>query len=100
MTKQSRQYYVYFITNKTDSTIYVGVTNDLVRRIYEHKNKLLEGFSSRYNLCKLVYFEVYDSIEEAIKREKQIKAGSRQIKNELVNKSNLQWRDLYEEICK
>ena len=72
------QYYVYILSNKTDSTIYVGVTNDLIRRIYEHKNKLIDGFTKRYNVDKLVYFEVFDSIEEAIKREKQLKAGSRQ----------------------
>lgn len=100
MTKQSRQYYVYFITNKTDSTIYVGVTNDIVRRVYEHKKKLFEGFSQKYNLNKLVYYEIYDDIEEAIRREKQIKAGSRQYKINLVNISNVEWKDLYGEICK
>ena len=100
MTKKSRKYYVYFISNKTDSTIYIGVTNDLIRRIYEHKNKLIDGFSKKYNLTKLVYYEIYDSIEEAIKREKQLKAGSRQNKMDLINKNNLNWNDLYEDICK
>ncbi len=100
MTKQSRQYYVYFLSNKVDSTIYVGVTNDIIRRIYEHKNKLVEGFSKKYNLNKLVYFEIYKNIDEAIKREKQIKAGSRQSKIDLINKNNLEWKDLYDEICK
>ncbi len=94
------QYYVYMLSNKTDSTIYVGVTNNLIRRIYEHKNKLIDGFTKRYNVDKLVYFEVFDSIEEAIKREKQLKAGSRQKKMDLVNKNNIHWNDLYEDICK
>jgi len=94
------QYYVYMLSNKTDSTIYVGVTNNLIRRIYEHKNKLIDGFTKRYNVDKLVYFEVFDSIEEAIKQEKQLKAGSRQKKMDLVNKNNIHWNDLYEDICK
>ena len=94
------QYYVYILSNKTDSTLYVGVTNDLIRRIYEHKNKLIDGFTKRYNVDKLVYFEVFDSIEEAIKREKQLKAGSRQKKNDLINQNNVHWNDLYDEICK
>lgn len=94
------QYYVYILSNKTDSTIYVGVTNDLIRRIYEHKNKLIDGFTKRYNVDKLVYFEVFDSIEEAIKREKQLKAGSRQKKNDLINQNNLHWDDLYDQLCK
>ena len=94
------QYYVYILSNKTDSTIYVGVTNDLIRRIYEHKNKLIDGFTKRYTVDKLVYFEVFDSIEEAIKREKQLKAGSRQKKNDLINQNNLHWDDLYDQLCK
>lgn len=100
MTKQSRQYYVYFLSNKIDSTIYVGVTNDLIRRMYEHKNKMIDGFSKIYNLNKLVYYEIFEDINEAIKREKQIKGGSRQQKMDLVNLNNLKWNDLYDEICK
>ncbi len=72
--------YIYIITNHTNTTLYTGVTNNLSRRIYEHKNHLIKGFSTRYNLTKLVYFEICDDITQAITREKQIKAGSRQKK--------------------
>lgn len=78
----------------------MGVTNNLIRRIYEHKNKLIEGFSKNYNLSKLVYYEIFKDINEAIKREKQIKGDSRQQKIDLVNLNNLKWNDLYDEICK
>ena len=76
-----KQYYVYIITNKYNTTIYVGVTNNLARRIYEHKNKLVEGFSFKYNLNKLIYFECTENVESAIIREKQIKNYSRAKKN-------------------
>ena len=68
-----RQYYIYIMTNKSNKVIYIGVTNDLGRRIFEHKNKLVEGFTKKYNLMKLVYYEVTDDVESAIKREKQLK---------------------------
>ena len=90
-----KQYYVYMITNYTNTTLYTGVTNSLQKRIYEHKNKIMKGFSSKYNLNKLVYYEVFESVENAILREKQIKAGSRKKKEELVNKFNKDWNDLY-----
>ena len=90
-----KQYYVYILTNKTNNVLYVGVTNDLVKRIYEHKQKLIPGFSSRYNLSKLVHFESTDNIQSAIAREKQIKGGSRKDKIELVNNNNAEWADLY-----
>ncbi len=92
--------YVYIITNKVNSTLYIGVTNDLVRRIWEHKNKVVEGFSSRYNLNKLLYFEVYDDEVTAISREKQLKRYNRAWKDDLISKINPSWRDLYEDICK
>ncbi|MDP3955096.1 MAG: GIY-YIG nuclease family protein [bacterium] len=95
-----KEYYVYIATNKINTVLYTGVTNNLVRRIYEHKNKLIKGFSSKYNICKLVYFEIYNDINEAIKREKQIKAGSRKKKLELIKKINPDFKDLYEEIIK
>ncbi len=69
----SKQYYVYILSNYTNQMLYIGMTNNLVRRIYEHKNKLIEGFSSRYNLSKLVFYEIYDNVENTILREKQLK---------------------------
>lgn len=98
MTKQSKQYYIYILTNKENGTLYTGVTNDLIRRTYEHKNKLVDGFTKKYKLDKLVYYEVIDSIEQAILREKQIKGGSRKKKLDLINKFNKNWNDLYETI--
>ena len=86
------------MTNKTNKVLYTGVTNDLKRRTYEHKEKLAEGFTKRYNVDKLVFFEACEDIESAILREKQIKAGSRQKKIDLVNSMNNKWRDLYEEL--
>jgi putative endonuclease len=87
-------YYVYIITNYTNSTIYIGVTNNLVRRIREHKDKVNNGFSSRYNLNKLVYFEVFEKPLIAITREKQIKKYSRLKKDNLINSINPEWKDL------
>ena len=86
------------MTNKTNTVIYTGVTNNLKRRVYEHKEKLDEGFTTKYNISKLVYYEVLADIENAILREKQIKGGSRQKKVELINSTNKEWRDLYEEL--
>jgi len=94
----SKQYYVYIVTNKSDTVFYTGVTNNLKRRIHEHKEKLVEGFTSKYNVTKLVYYEVADNIESAIMREKAIKAGSRQKKIELIKRLNKEWRDLAEEL--
>ena len=93
-----KQYYVYIITNKYNTTIYVGVTNNLARRIYEHKNKLVEGFSSKYYLNKLIYFECTENVESAIIREKQIKNYSRAKKELLIEKMNPNREDLYESI--
>jgi len=96
MTKQS--YYIYLMTNNTNTVIYTGVTNNLVRRVNEHKNKLIKGFTSKYNVEKLVYYEITDSPEEAISREKQIKAGSRKKKIDLIVKNNPDFIDLYDSI--
>lgn len=93
-----RQYFVYIMTNLANNTLYAGVTNDLRRRVYEHKEKMVEGFTKRYNTVKLVYYEVYDSVEDAIRREKQIKGGSRQKKLDLIESMNHGWWDLYEEM--
>jgi len=92
----TRQYYVYIMTNESNSVLYTGVTGDLKRRVYEHKGKLVDGFTKRYNITKLVYYEVVEDIGSAILREKQIKGGSRRKKVELVNSVNNEWCDLYE----
>ncbi|AFN73771.1 excinuclease ABC subunit C [Melioribacter roseus P3M-2] len=89
------QYYVYIMTNKHNTTLYTGMTNNLIRRVYEHKNKLTNGFTKRYNCTKLVWYEIHDTPVNAIKREKQIKAGSRKKKLDLINKLNPEWKDLY-----
>ena len=86
------------MTNKYNTVLYTGVTNDLKRRTYEHKEKLVNGFTKKYKITKLVYYEVFDDAENAILREKQIKAGSRQKKIDLVNSVSRNWLDLYEEI--
>ena len=89
-----RIYYVYMMTNKNNSVIYTGVTDDLSRRVYQHKDKLIKGFTSKYNVIKLVYYEEYEYIYNAIAREKQIKGGSRQKKIELIESINKEWEDL------
>ena len=91
---EDRQYYVYILTNKSNNVLYIGVTNDLIRRIFEHKNKLVEGFTKKYNLRKLVYYEATDDIESAINREKQLKNWHRDWKINLVDQFNPDWKDL------
>ena len=86
------------MTNKNNTVLYTGVTNNIQRRVYEHKEKLVEGFTKKYNVVKLVYYEIFDNPENAIAREKQIKAGSRQKKIDLVNSINSEWKDLYDEL--
>ena len=87
----TKVYYVYILTNFINSVLYTGVTNNLVRRVYEHRSHLVKGFTDKYNVTKLVYFEATDDIEGAIFREKQIKGGSRQKKLNLVNSKNPNW---------
>ena len=94
----NKQYYVYIMTNRKNTVLYTGVTNDLKKRVYEHKEKLANGFTKKYNITKLVYYEVFEDIENAILREKQLKAGSRQKKIRLVNSMNKEWCDLYKEL--
>jgi putative endonuclease len=89
---------VYILANKRNGTTYVGVTSNLKRRIFEHKNNLVDGFTKRYNIYTLVYYEVGDSMEGAIEREKQIKGGSRDKKIKLIESINSGWRDLYNEL--
>jgi len=89
-------YYVYILTNKNHTVLYIGVTNDLNRRVWDHKQKIIKGFTERYNVTELVYFELFDSIEIAIKREKQIKGYSRIKKNALIKAFNPEWKHLHD----
>jgi putative endonuclease len=91
-------YFVYILASQRHGTLYVGVTNNLVRRIYEHREKLIEGFTSQYNVTRLVWFDQTDSIEEAITHEKRLKRWRREWKIELIEKNNPAWDDLYERI--
>ena len=93
-------YFIYILANKKYGTLYIGVTSDLVKRIYKHKEKLADGFSKKYNVNCLVYYEVFDSVIEAITREKQLKNWKRDWKIALIEKMNPDWRDLYFEIIK
>jgi len=93
-----KQYYIYITTNKSNRVLYTGVTNDLRKRIYQHKEKFVKGFTEKYNVDKLVYYEICGDVGNAILREKQIKGGSRVKKIELVNAMNPDWRDLYYEL--
>jgi putative endonuclease len=90
----SASFYVYIVTNRPCGTLYTGVTNDLKRRIWQHKNKALPGFTARYDLGRLAYFETFRDISAAINREKQIKAGSRGKKVALIERENPEWKDL------
>lgn len=94
MYKTIHQYYLYIITNKREGVLYIGVTNDLERRMFEHKNEVLKGFSSKYNLDKLVYFEVYQYVNDAIKREMNMKKWKRDWKINLILEDNPDWNDL------
>lgn len=85
---------VYFLTNNNNTVLYIGVTSNLEKRIYQHKTKAFKGFTSKYNCDKLVYFETFSDINEAIAREKQLKTGNRKRKEQLINKDNPEWNDL------
>jgi putative endonuclease len=93
-----KQYFVYILTNYSNEVIYVGVTSNLTKRVFEHKNKLIDGFTKKYNVNKLVYYERFEDALSAITREKQLKAGSRQKKLNLITKENPQFDDLYQDI--
>ena len=90
-----RDYYVYIMANKKNSVLYTGVTNDISKRVDEHKEKMVEGFTKKYNITKLVYLESYNYVNDALAREKQIKAGSRKKKIQLIESINKEHRDLY-----
>ncbi len=91
-----KQYYVYMMTNKSNTVLYTGVTSDLVRRAYEHKEKLTEGFTKKYKVRKLVYYEIFLDIANAIQREKQLKGYLRRKKVQLIESLNKDWKDLYD----
>ena len=93
-----KQYYVYILASRKNGTLYIGITSDLIRRTWEHKNKVVEGFSNKYGVDKLVYYEIFDDPESAIKREKRLKSYKRKWKIDLIEKSNPRWRDLYPDI--
>lgn len=94
MVKNVHQYYVYILANKKNGTLYIGISNDLERRIAEHKNKQVDGFTKKYSLDQLVYFETYQYINDAILREKRLKKWKRQWKIDLIEEDNSEWNDL------
>ena len=91
-----RQSFVYILFNKPNGTLYVGITSDLIKRVFEHKNKVIKGFTQKYGVDKLGYYEIFGDIQSAIEREKQLKAGKRQSKIDLIKSQNPNWLDLYE----
>jgi len=93
LTKQ-KIYAVYIMTNKNNNVLYCGMTDNIIKRVFQHKNKILKGFTAKYNINKIVYYEHLNSLEEALEREKRIKAGSRKKKIELIEKYNKEWKDL------
>jgi putative endonuclease len=96
---KEKQFYVYILTNKPYGVFYIGVTSNLIKRVYEHKNEVVDGFSKQYKLKTLVYYEIFQDAENAIKREKRLKRWSREWKIEAINNFNRDWKDLYEDIC-
>ena len=95
MNNIKNQYYIYILANKRNGTLYIGVTSNLVKRVYEHKNNIIDGFTKKYSIHKLVYYEITDDIESAIRREKQLKKWNRKWKMNLIENSNPKWIDLY-----
>ncbi len=94
-----KKFYVYIVSSYQNKKLYIGITSNLQKRIWEHKNKIIEGHTSKYNKDRLVYYEVFDDAENAIAREKQLKNWHRQWKINLIEQQNAEWNDLYEEIC-
>ena len=97
---RERNYWVYIVASGLGGTLYIGVTNDLIRRVYEHKNKIAEGFTGKYGVDRLVYFETFDDIETAIRREKRLKKWNRAWKIRLIEETNPNWADLYPSIAR
>jgi len=98
MKFEDKTFYVYILASKPYGTLYIGVTSDLIQRIYQHKNKIIKGFTSKYNVDKLVYYELFCDAYDAFKREKQMKRWYRQWKINLIEKDNPHWEDLYYEL--
>jgi len=94
-----RMFYAYILASKKNGTLYIGVTNDIVRRVWEHKQKVVEGFTRRYSVNKLVYYECYDTIAEAMQGERRLKRYRRAWKIKLIEKANFYWEDLFEHIA-
>lgn len=95
---EEKQYYVYILFSKRNGSLYIGVTNDIVKRIWQHKNKFFDGYTKNYNVDKLGYYEIFNDVNYAIAREKQLKAGNRKKKLELIEVNNPNWVDLYYDI--
>jgi putative endonuclease len=96
----NKQYYVYMMASKRNGMLYIGVTSELIKRVYEHKNDMAEGFTSKYHIHDLVYFEIAENVTSAISIEKQLKKWNRTWKIELIVKKNPEWRDLYHDLVK
>jgi putative endonuclease len=95
MAMVEKRHYVYILSNSTNVALYIGVTSDLNKRVYDHKQKFIQGFPEKYSIDKLVYYEIYDDPDNAILREKRLKGSSRAKKNRLVESLNPEWKDLY-----
>ena len=93
-----KYYYIYILASQKNGTLYIGVTSDLIKRVWEHKENAVKGFTARYAVHNLVYYEQFEDIENAIQREKQLKGKKRQYKIDLIEKNNKEWKDLYEDI--
>jgi putative endonuclease len=94
-----KTFFVYILCNKRNGTLYIGVTSDLIKRVYEHRNNIIDGFTNKYNIHNLVWYEIHENVQQAIIREKQIKKWNRKWKLELIEKDNPNWNDLYDAIC-
>ncbi len=99
MTKENKKFYVYILAKERNSTFYVGITSNLPKRIWEHKNEVADGFTKKYSIKKLVYYEIFDDPENAIIREKRLKKWNRPWKMRIIEEMNPNWDDLYEKIC-
>jgi len=93
-----KTYYIYILASRRNGTLYIGITNNLVRRVYEHKNNLVKGFTLKYKVHRLVYYEQHDNVDSAIQREKQLKSWHRRWKIRLIEEMNPEWKDLYQDI--